>query len=149
MNFSLFDSFFPNGTQLRNANQTFKFILQKSTDLLSPVKHYGERIIYTYEMAHNNITTMREELKQKDDLLNAHKKCKTGKRIVIKKKFVFTTEEILQLMKKAEAENAIKKMRKKPRKHPIQEVLEDNEDETLENEDNSSDFDCIVLRPRK
>ena len=100
-------------------------------------------------MAHNNITTMRKELKQKNDLFNARKKRKISKRIAVKGKFVFTTEEVLQLMKEAEAENTAKKMRKKPRKRPIQEVLEDNEDETLENEDNSSDSDCIVLRPRK
>ena len=62
---------------------------------------------------------------------------------------MFITEEVLQLVKEVEAENATKKMCKKPRKCPIQEVLEDNEDETLENEDNSSDSDCIVLRPRK
>ena len=92
---------------------------------------------------------MHEKLKQKNDLFNACKKCKINKRIVVKKKFVFTTEKVLQLVKKTEAENATKKMRKRPRKRPIQEVLEDNENETLENEDNNSNFDCIILRPRK
>ena len=149
LNLSLLDNSPPDGTQLRNTNQTFKSALQKSTNLPSPVKRYGERIACAYEMAHSNITTMREKLKQKDDLLNARKKRKTSKRIAVKGKFVFTTEKVLQLVKKAEAENATKKMRKRPRKRPIQEVLEDNEDETLENEDNSSDSDCIVLRPRK
>ena len=98
---------------------------------------------------HNNITTMHEELKQKNNLFNACKKCKINKRIVVKRKFVFTTEEVLQLVKEAEAENAAKKMCKKPRKRPIQEVLKNNENETLKNEDNSSDSDYIVLRPRK
>ena len=62
---------------------------------------------------------------------------------------MFITEEILQLVKKMEIKNAAKKICKKPRKYPIQEILKDNENETLKNENNSSDFDCIVLRPCK
>ena len=114
-----------------------------------PVRRYGERIARVYEIAHSNITTMRKELKQKDELLNARKRRKKGKRIAVEGKFVFTTEEVLQLVKEAEAETATKKARKQPRKRPIQEILEDEEDEVLENEASSSDSDCIVLMPRK
>ena len=62
---------------------------------------------------------------------------------------MFTTEKILQLIKKTKTKNTTKKMHKKPQKCPIQEILKDNENETLKNENNNSDFDCIVLRPRK
>ena len=91
---------------------------------------------------------MRKKLKQKNNLFNARKKHKTNKKIAIKK-FVFIIEEILQLVKKTKTKNTTKKMCKKPRKHPIQKILEDNENETLKNENNSSNSDCIVLRPRK
>ena len=149
LDLSLLDSSPPDGTELRNANQIFKSALQESADLPSPVRRYGERIIRAYEMAHSNITTMREELRQKDELLNARKKRKTGKRIAVEGKFVFTTEEVLQIVKNAEAATAAKKAHKQPRKRSIQEVLEDEEDELLENESSSSESGCIVLRPRR
>ena len=63
LNFLLLDNFFPDNTQLHNVNQTFKSALQKSINLFSPIKHYGEWIACIYEMAYNNITTMREKLK--------------------------------------------------------------------------------------
>ena len=119
LNFLLLDNFFPDSTQLRNINQIFKFALQKLTNLFSPVKHYGEWIACVYEITHNNITTMHKELKQKNNLFNARKKHKTNKKIAVKRKFVFTTEKVLQLVKEVEAENAAKKMRKKLRKRPI------------------------------
>ena len=42
LNFSLFNNFLPNNAELRNANQTFNFALQESTDLFTPVKYYDE-----------------------------------------------------------------------------------------------------------
>ena len=71
------------------------------------------------------------------------------KRIVMEKKFVFITKEMLELVEEIKMGIAIKKMYKQPQKCSIQEILENEEDEVLENENSSSDFDCIVFRPRK
>ena len=43
----------------------------------------------------------------------------------------------------------IKEVYKKPKKRLIERILEDEENEILKNENNSSGFDCIVFRPRK
>ena len=71
---------------------------------------------------------------------------KSAKKICCKKIFVLTTEEMLELIKKIKIEIAIKKACKQPQKHPIQGILENEENEVLENENNNSDFDCIVFR---
>ena len=62
------------------------------------------------------------------------------KRIVVERKFVFITKEVLELVEKIEAKTAVKKVYKQPRKHSVQEILEDEEDEILEDEDDSSDW---------
>ena len=72
----------------------------------------------------------------------------TKKKSVIKK-FVFTTKEMLELVEKIKVETAIKKAHKQPRKHSVQKILEDEENKVLKDENNNSDSDCIVLRPRK
>ena len=62
---------------------------------------------------------------------------------------MFIIKEILELMEETEVEIAVKKMYKQPRKHSIQKILEDEKNEILKDEDNSSDSDCIIFRLRK
>ena len=73
----------------------------------------------------------------------------TKKKFVVERKFVFITKEMLELVEEMEIKTAVKKAHKQSRKHSIQEILKDEEDEVLKDENNSSNFDCIVLRPRK
>ena len=98
-------------------------------------------------MMHNNIIIIHEKLEQKNKIFNAHKKYK--KKIAVEKKFVFITKEMLELVKETELEIAVKKAHKQPRKHSVQEILKNEENEVLKDENNSSDSDCIILRPRK
>ena len=119
--------------------------MQESTDLPSPVKCYGEWIACVYETAHSDIITMCKEFKQQNELFNARKKRKMGKRIALEGKFVFTIEEVLQVVKEAEAAMTAKQSRKQPRKRSIQKFLENEEDGMLETESDSSCSDCIVV----
>ena len=100
-------------------------------------------------MTHDNITIMREKLKQKDKILNARKKHKKGKRIAVEGEFVFITKEMLEMVEEMKVKTAIKKVEKQPQKCSVQEILKDEENEVLKDENNNSDSDCIVLRPRK
>ena len=52
-------------------------------------------------------------------------------------------------MRKTKIKIAIKKAHKQLRKRSIQEILKNEKNKILEDEDNSSNSDCIVLRPRK
>ena len=71
------------------------------------------------------------------------------KKIIVEKKFVFITKEVLELVEEIKVKIAVKKMHKQPRKHSVQEILKNEKDEILKDENNSSDSDCIILRPRK
>ena len=120
----LLANFFPNGIELRNANHAFKFTLQKSTDLFFPAKHYSKWMIQMYEIIHNKTITMHKKLKQQKIFFETCKKHSKNKKITLQNKFVFTTEEILQITKKTKSINAIKSVQKQPWKHPIQAVLD-------------------------
>ena len=83
LNLLLLANFFPDNTELRNINYAFKFTLQELIDLLSPARHYGERMTQVYEMAHSEMITMCKELKQQKKFLETCKKCLKNKKIVL------------------------------------------------------------------
>ena len=95
-------------------------------------------------MAHNEMITMRKELKQQRKLFEAHKKCLKNKKIALQDKFMFMIEEMLQIAKETKSINATKSAQKQPRKHPIQTVL-DNKKKMLKNNSNGSHSDCIIV----
>ena len=61
---------------------------------------------------------------------------------------MFSTQEVLDIARAAEVEAEAKKKRKRPRKRTIDEILNEEEAETLVNEFSSSDSDCIVVAKR-
>ena len=56
---------------------------------------------------------------------------------------------MLELVKETKTKIAIKKAHKQPRKRSVQKILKNEENKVLKDEDNGSNSDCIVLRPRK
>ena len=62
---------------------------------------------------------------------------------------MFTTEEVLEIAKKAESVSAAKNTRKRPRRELVQEDIADEDLEASENNSDSSESDCIVVMPRK
>ena len=82
------------------------------------------------------------------ELLNIRKKRKIKKRIIVEGKLVFTTEEVLQIVKKIETTTSIKKLRKQSRKRKMQEMLDNGENGILDNGYPSSNSDYIVLAAR-
>ena len=127
LDLSLLDSSPPDGTDLRSANRIVKSAPQESTDLLLPARRYGERITRAYKTAYSSIITMREELKQKDELLSTRKKRKKGKRTAVEENFIFITKEMPQVVKKAGAGTAAKKLRKQPQKCARLDFLDDED----------------------
>ena len=98
-------------------------------------------------MMYNNKIIMHKELKQKNEIFNARKKCK--KKELLWKENLCLLSNVFGIGERNNNKIATKKMHKQPRKCSIQGILEDEEDEILKNENNSSDFDCIIFRPRK
>ena len=106
-------------------------------------------MIQTYEIIHNKIITMHKKLKQQKKFLETCKKHSKNKKIILQNKFVFTTEEILQITKKTKSINVIKSVQKWPQKCPIQAVLDNEEKKMLNNNSNGSDLDCIIVATRR
>jgi hypothetical protein len=81
--------------------------------------------------------------------LRVRKERKIGKRVAIKGKSVFNTQEILETVEKAEVEAVKKKAKKKRTVGSRNPEIESEVDEALE--DSSSDFDddCIIVAARR
>ena len=74
----------------------------------------------TYDIIYNETITMHGKLKRKNKTFETHKKCSKNKKIALQNKFVFMTEEILQITKETKLINATKSAQKQPRKCQIQ-----------------------------
>ena len=100
------------------------------------------------EFMHAELIIAWKELKLAKEILNTRKKCTKDKRVALEGKFVFFTQEVLDIAQAAEVETEAKKKCKQPRKCIIDEILDEEEVETLENKSSSSDSDCIVVAKR-
>lgn len=146
---SLLDSSPPDGTELRQANLVLNSILREDKPLKSPVKRYIARATTALEKSNSEITLLRKENSQQRELLETRKKRTKGKRVALQGKFVFNTEEILEVVRKAEAETAKKKTRKRKRNASPTPELEDIIEEVLEDEDSESEGSCINVALRR
>ena len=99
-------------------------------------------------MVHSEMITMCKELKQQREFFNACKKRLRSKRIVLHGRFVFTTEEMLQITKKVESINATKNVQKWPQKRPIQTILKNDKNDMPNSKSSSSDSNCIIVATR-
>jgi hypothetical protein len=73
------------------------------------------------------------------------KERKKGKRVAIKGKFVFNTQEILGLVKEAEAEVLKRNMKKRQTTTATTPEIEDEEEEGIEESISESENDCIIV----
>ena len=61
---------------------------------------------------------------------------------------MFTTQEVLDIVKVTEEETAAKKSRKRPRKRSISVEIEEDEEDDIENIPSDSESDCIIVADR-
>ena len=103
------------------------------------------------ESQNAEITLLRKELSNCKELLQTRKKRIRGKRIQLEGKFVFSTEEVLKIVREAEEKPKEKKPRGRPRKRSIGELEEDIEEEELESSSSDSELEsneCVARRTR-
>jgi len=142
---SLLESSPPDGTELRQANSLLNSAINACEDLLSPVKRYTKRMSRAFETTQSENVTLRQQLKEAEALLSTRKIRKTGKRVALKGRFVFSTQEVLKMVEEAEAETAAKQSRKRPRKPKGSHEIDIVDDDVLEQSSGQSDSDCIVV----
>lgn len=97
----------------------------------------------------SELVTIRKELIKQRALLQTRKARKHGKRVALKGRFVFGTEEVLQIAKEAEGETAAKKGRQRRRKSSISVEMEEDNENVPENISSDSESGCIVVAKRK
>jgi actin-related protein len=78
-------------------------------------------------------------------LLRILKERKKGKRVAIKGKFVFNTQEILELVEEAEAEASKRKLKKKRTTKAKTPEIESEEEEDIEEDISESGSDRIIV----
>ncbi|KYG42003.1 hypothetical protein M433DRAFT_158411 [Acidomyces richmondensis BFW] len=115
----------PDSIELREANALLHSELDKEQPLLSPAKRYTKRITYTLKTAQSEIALLRK--------------------IALKGKFVFSTQEVLDIAKQAKLEVAYKKPKKKVKEGAKATIIDNNKEEDIEIVFSDSDSDCIVV----
>jgi hypothetical protein len=149
LDLSLLHSSPPEGTELRQANALFNAQIRDVNGVPSPAKRYAERMTRALETTQSELVTIRKELAEQRELLQTRKKHKKGKRVALKGRFVFSTQEVLDIVKEAEEDTAAKRSRKRPRKRSISVEIEEDEENELENVSSDSESDCIIVAKKK
>jgi hypothetical protein len=148
LDLTLLNSSPPTGTELRQATSLINKVVNES-NIASPAKRYISRAGAALERTHSENLLLRKENAEARTLLRVRKERKTGKRVAIKGKFVFNTQEILEVVEKAEAEAAKKKAKKKRTVGSRTSEIESEVDEAPEDSSSDSDGDCIIVAARR
>jgi len=149
LDLSLLQSDPPDGTELREANAQCLAAVQSAADLPTPVKRYLSRLTQASEALCSKNATLRMELTNQREILQTRKNRTTGKRVALKGRFVFSTQEVLEIAQEAERVIADKTSRKRRCTQATVAEIEEQEVEVLENISSNSDSDCIIVQPRK
>jgi hypothetical protein len=88
---------------------------------------------------------LRRELAEARELLRSRKNCRKGKRVALQGKFVFSTQEVLEIARQAEENAATKRGRKGPHTTAIDVKITSDEEEVLEIVRSGSKSDCIIV----
>jgi len=145
LDLTLLDSSPPDGTELRQATALFNSELKKPGALISPAKRFGERMTRILQTTQSENAMLRRELAEAQALLRSRKRRTTGKRVALQGKFVFSTQEVLEIAKQAELDSAAKRGRKRTRTAAIDLEFSAGEDEVLEAVPIDSESDCIIV----
>lgn len=97
LDMSLLDSSPPDGTELRQANALLIRNIHGASDLTPRTKRYTGRVARGIERLHTEMVSIVQERDAQRRLLEARKKRKTGKRVMLQNEFVFSTPKVLKL----------------------------------------------------
>lgn len=148
LNMSLLNSSPPDGTELKHTKTLFKAQIQEATGLSSPAKRFAKRMTRALETAQSELVTVRNELAEHQKLLQSRKYNRKGKRVKLKGRFVYSTQEVLAIAQEAEAEPSRNKGRRQPQKRSVSLEIKSDEDDVIANVLSDYESDCIVIAAR-
>jgi hypothetical protein len=114
LDISLLNNSPPDGTELRQANTLFNAQVQEATGLSSLAKRFAKRMTRALETTQSELVTVRNELAEHQKLLRSRKYHRKGKRVKLKGRFVYSTQEVLAIAQESEAEVSNSKGRRQP-----------------------------------
>lgn len=132
LDLSLLHSSPPEGTELRQANALFNSQICDLNGVPSPAKRYSKRMTQAVESIHTELVTLRKRIAEQDELLHTRKARKTGKRVALSGKFVFSTETVLQIAREAEEATRNKKGNNVRQRHAIAIEIPETKENILE-----------------
>jgi hypothetical protein len=148
LDMSLLNSSPPDGTELRQANTLFNAQVQEGTGLSSPAKRSAKRMTRALETTQSELVTVRNELAEHQKLLRSREYHRKGKRVKLKGRFVYSTQEVLAIAQEAEAEVSNSKGRRQPQKRSVSLEIDSDEDDVIANVLSGYESDCIVVATR-
>lgn len=148
LDFSLLKSSPPDGTELRDSNVLLNSVLTKTPGLASPARRYVDRVTRMTETLSTEVTILRKQLQEKEELLQARKMYTRGKRVKLKGEFVYSSQKVLAIAREAEVKPIVKQPRGRPRKRAIMEVENEEEAEILDNLSSVSECESVVYVAR-
>jgi hypothetical protein len=116
-----------------------------------PIQRYAKQMTRLVESQNTKLTILRKEVKEYKEILETRKKRTKGKRIKLQGEFVFSTKEVLKIVREAELKSTAKKPRGRPCKRPIEEVeeVEEQEEEEIGSSNSESESEnCMAYRTR-
>jgi uncharacterized protein YciI len=102
----------------------FNAQVQEAIGLSSPAKRYAERMTRALETTQSELVTVRNELAEHRKLLQNRKYHRKGKRLKLKGRFVYSTQEVLAIAQEPEAEASNNKGRRQSRQRSFSLELE-------------------------
>lgn len=134
----------PEGTELHAAIELLSSTISRAIDVVTPAKRFTEKATRLLEEQNTELTLLRKQFKEVSELLQTRAKRKKGKRITLDGKHIVSTEEVLEDVRKAEAEVTKRKPRKKRKIEVTTAKLPEIADQYIENQSESDD-DCIIV----
>ena len=148
LDYSLLNSSPPDGTELRTANTIYNSAIASASNVPSPVKHYGVRATRALETMQSENVILRRQVSEQQELLRTRKSRQKGKRVALEGRFVFSTEEILNIARKAEAETARRQAKKLRRERAIDPETLGEQEDVFESAESEFDDDCVIITGR-
>jgi hypothetical protein len=99
LDLSVLQSSPPDETELRHANSVFNSTTASSNSPASPARRYAKRMIRLVESQNTELTILRKEVKEYKEILETRKKRTKGKRIKLQGELVFSTKEVLKIVR--------------------------------------------------
>jgi len=138
---SLLTSSPPDAITLRSATIALKQLVNSNQPLNSPARRFIPRLTDTTERLQAKVSILEHRVGHMESVLGARKQRGSGKRVVVKDQFIYTTSEILQGLE--DAETATQERKKKASKKAPQRrrVATPNILSSSDNADDQSDED--------